>query len=588
MRVITLMNRKLLIAAIAVMIIIVGAFALSNNTSSQVGNSVNIDANALKDMGNIVVNDSEDSKEKGLVSASSSDLNSILVTNNGKLTIKDSLVNKTGDTATSGDDADFYGVNSAILVNTNATLDISNVEINTNSKGSNGIFVTNSEASTSSSSQGGSSEGSQPPEATGGNSSQGGAGGQPPEATGNGGNNSQGGEGGQPPEMPSGEGGQAPGNSGGDPSGASDVSGNTEATIKNVKITTHSDKSRGLDATYKGKINAENVIINTDGQSCAALATDRGEGEVHVKNSEINTGVSKTSGRGSPLIYSTGNITVDNTKGTSYVSQIACIEGKNSIEVTNSDLAGYSEGNRKDGDNYVDLGGIFIYQSMSGDADVGTSLFTAKDSKLTIPQESSVYKEAPMFHVTNTKAAMAREILDLRREVLELKASMASGNWMLDPTLTRLFPDTEENHWAYEYVKTLAGNHIIEGYPDGEFKGDQMITRYEMAAILYRAMMNGAKLPDKALNEFADELGRFRVDRIYGNGDDRHKVERIRVNDENRNDRDVYGSRYEYFKQHPGANISTGALPGTDRAERAAKAEAAAKQDAKPSVVSHS
>ena len=191
-------------------------------------------------------------------------------------------------------------------------------------------------------------------------------------------------------------------------------------------------------------------------------------------------------------------------------------------------------------------------------------------------------------HVTNTKAAMAREILDLRREVLELKASVASGNWMLDPTLTRLFPDTEENHWAYEYVKTLAGNHIIEGYPDGEFKGDQMITRYEMAAILYRAMMNGAKLPDKALNEFADELGRFRVDRIYGNGDDRHKVERIRVNDENRNDRDVYGSRYEYFNQHPGANVSTGALPGTKQAERAAKAEAAAKQNEKPSVVSHS
>ena len=68
MRVITLMNRKLLIATIAVVIIIVGAFALSNNTSSQIGNSVNIDANALKDMGNIVVNDSKDSKEKGLVS----------------------------------------------------------------------------------------------------------------------------------------------------------------------------------------------------------------------------------------------------------------------------------------------------------------------------------------------------------------------------------------------------------------------------------------------------------------------------------------------------------------------------------------
>ena len=188
-----------------------------------------------------------------------------------------------------------------------------------------------------------------------------------------------------------------------------------------TKITTHSDKSRGLDATYKGKINAENVIINTDGQSCAALATDRGEGEVHVKNSDINTGVSKTSGRGSPLIYSTGNITVENTKGTSYVSQIACIEGKNSIEVANSDLTGYSEGNRKDGDAYVDLGGIFIYQSMSGDADVGTSLFTAKDSKLTIPQDSSVYKEAPMFHVTNTAC-----VIDLKNTEFSFAETLLS------------------------------------------------------------------------------------------------------------------------------------------------------------------
>ena len=189
-------------------------------------------------------------------------------------------------------------------------------------------------------------------------------------------------------------------------------------------------------------------------------------------------------------------------------------------------------------------------------------------------------------HVTNSKTAMAREILDLRRELTELKASMASGNWMLDPSLTRLFPDTEENHWAYEYVKTLAGNHIIEGYPDGLFKGERMITRYEMAAILYRAMMSGANLPDKALNEFAAELGRFRVDRVYGKGDARHKVERIRVNDENRKERDVYGSEYDYFKKNPGANISTGALPGTKQAERAAKAAAAAKQSEKPSIVS--
>ncbi|MBQ2654135.1 MAG: hypothetical protein IJF83_14250 [Methanobrevibacter sp.] len=392
------MNRKYLIAAIAIVIIIgAGAFALSNTSNTSSGSaSVNVDASALEDMGNIVVNASEDSKQKGLISSSSSDLNSILVTNNGKLTLSDSLINKTGDTATSGDDADFYGVNSAVLVNTNGTLEISNCEIITDSKGSNGIFVTNAEASSS----GDSSQGGQPSEVPGGDS--------------------QGGDGGQPPEMPSGEGsgdgGQAPeagGSGGGDPSGASDASGTTVANIKNVKITTHSDKSRGLDATYNGIINAENVVINTDGQSCAALATDRGDGQVHVTNSEINTGVSKTSGRGSPLIYSTGNITAENTKGTAYVSQIACIEGKNSIELVNCDLTGYAEGNRQDGSTYVDLGGVFIYQSMSGDADVGTSLFTAKNSKLTIPSDSPVYSEAPMFHVTNTACIINLENTEL-------------------------------------------------------------------------------------------------------------------------------------------------------------------------------
>ncbi|WP_298500616.1 hypothetical protein [uncultured Methanobrevibacter sp.] len=378
------MNKKIIIALAAILIILCGvAFAL---TATSTNTQSNIDANALEDRGNIVVDSKSLDENNGYYHTDSGDTNTILVKNGGVLKLANSILNKTGDTQTSGDDADFYGVNSAILVNTNGTLDISNVEINTNSKGSNGIFVTNAESSsTGNSSQAGENTSS-------------GAGGQPPEATGGEG---QGGDGGQPPEMPSGEG-SGEGQGGGGQPGQSTVSGTTEATIKNVKITTHSDKSRGLDATYNGKITADNVVINTDGQSCAALATDRGEGEVHVSNSEINTGVSKDSGRGSPLIYSTGNITAKNTKGTAYVSQIACIEGKNSIELSNCDLTGYAEGNRKDGDNYVDLGGIFIYQSMSGDADVGTSLFTAENSKLSIASDSSVYKEAPMFHVTNT------------------------------------------------------------------------------------------------------------------------------------------------------------------------------------------
>lgn len=359
------MNRKIIIVLIAIVVIIgLGAFVFSNISSSD---TINIDVNALEDRGNLVVDSKNLDESKGLYHTDAADTNAILIKNSGVLKLAESIINKTGDTQTSGDDADFYGVNSAILVNTNGTLDISNVEIETNSKGSNGIFVTNAEASSTS------------------DSSQGGEGGQPPEAGGAG---------------------QAPDSQGGQAGETSKSNGNTQATIKNVKITTHKDKSRGLDATYNGIINAENVIINTDGQSCAALATDRGEGEVHVKNSEINTGVSKDSGRGSPLIYSTGEITLENTKGTAYVSQIACIEGKNSIELTNCELTGYGEGNREDNGEYVDLGGVFIYQSMSGDADVGTSQFTAENSKLSIASDSSVYKTAPMFHITNTASVI--------------------------------------------------------------------------------------------------------------------------------------------------------------------------------------
>ena len=399
------MNPKYLIAVIAILIIIcAGAFALTNSGNS---GSISIDANALEDRGNITVDSESLDESKGLYHTDSADANSILVKNGGVLKLADSIINKTGDTATSGDDADFYGVNSAILVNTNATLEISNVEINTDSKGSNGIFVTNAEASTSGSS---------------GDAGQGAEGGQPPETTGNGA-----GEGGQPPEA-NGNGGQG----GGEQPGASTVEGNTQATIKNVKITTHSDKSRGLDATYNGIINAENVIINTDGQSCAALATDRGEGQVHVKNSQINTGVSKDSGRGSPLIYSTGNITAENTKGTAYVSQIACIEGKNSIELTDCDLAGYGGGNRQDGDAYVDLGGVFIYQSMSGDADVGTSTFTAKNSQLKIAEDSPVYSTAPMFHITNTACVINLE---------NTECSFGSGTFL---------ESSSQNQWGSE------------------------------------------------------------------------------------------------------------------------------------------
>lgn len=394
------MNKKILIAVIAVIIFLcAGAFALVNMQSGN-GASVNVDANALEDRGTLVVDSEEISADNGLYASSSSDENTVLVKNNGILKLPNSIINKTGDTQSTGDDADFYGINSAVLVNTNGNLDISNVKITTNSKGSNGIFVTNAESSGSSSSDSATLDGNGLAEgSSGGDHSNGGA--PPSMPSGNGSN------GGTPPEMPSGDSNGAP-NGGASSSMTSpnqdSIEGTTKANIENVEITTYSDKSRGLDATYNGIINAKNVVINTNGQSCAALATDRGEGEVHVTNSELNTGVSGESGRGSPIIYSTGNITVSNSIGCAHVSQIACIEGKNSIKLTDCDLSAAAGGNRQDNGEYVDLGGVFIYQSMSGDADVGTSTFTSKNSVLSIESDSECYETAPMFHVTNTKA----------------------------------------------------------------------------------------------------------------------------------------------------------------------------------------
>jgi len=164
-------------------------------------------------------------------------------------------------------------------------------------------------------------------------------------------------------------------------------------------------------------------------------------------------------------------------------------------------------------------------------------------------------------HVSTSRVALAKEIVDLRDENKDLKKrldtmeqKMNSILGILDMGKKKDFPDVPENHWAYEYVATLAGNGILEGYPDGMFSGDRTMTRYEFAAMFYRALKNGAPVDDnmdRAMNEFEPELrqirlDRIRVDRISGKDNDRNKVERVRVNSEddkaNNDYRDVYGS----------------------------------------------
>lgn len=134
-------------------------------------------------------------------------------------------------------------------------------------------------------------------------------------------------------------------------------------------------------------------------------------------------------------------------------------------------------------------------------------------------------------HVSTSKVAMAKEIKDLRKELEGLKSALLDVNAgkKVDTSKLQLFPDVPKNHWAYEYVSTLKGNGVLTGYPDGEFKGDRPMTRYEFAAMLYKAMLEGATLSDRILKEFAPELERFTVDTVHQDKDGKPTVERVRT-----------------------------------------------------------
>lgn len=134
-------------------------------------------------------------------------------------------------------------------------------------------------------------------------------------------------------------------------------------------------------------------------------------------------------------------------------------------------------------------------------------------------------------HVSTSKVAMAKEIKDLRKELEGLKSALLDANAgkKLDTSKLQLFPDVPKNHWAYEYVSTLKGNGVLTGYPDGEFKGDRPMTRYEFATMLYKAMLEGATLSDGILKEFAPELERFTVDTVHQDKDGKPTVERVRT-----------------------------------------------------------
>ena len=145
------------------------------------------------------------------------------------------------------------------------------------------------------------------------------------------------------------------------------------------------------------------------------------------------------------------------------------------------------------------------------------------------------FKLGQKSNVSRSRVSMAKELVSLRDEVAQLKALMAHAgilpsNGQFDTSA--LFPDVPENHWAYEYVHELGRLGILEGYADGNFEGDRMMTRYEMAAIVYRAMQKGVNIDSRMLKEFEPELKLIRVDVVARDDDGNPTIERVRVNED--------------------------------------------------------
>ena len=189
----------------------------------------------------------------------------------------------------------------------------------------------------------------------------------------------------------------------------------TTVTISDTTITTTGDGSGGIMTTGGGVTIASNLTIETSGRSSAAIRTDRGGGIVTVDGGSYTT-----NGLGSPAIYSTADVSVANAQLVSNLSEGVCIEGKNSIALTDCDL---TASNTQCNGNATFLDSIMIYQSMSGDADSGTSAFTMTGGSLTS-------KSGHVFHVTNTHAIITLTGVEITNEDAEnVLLSVCDDGW---------------------------------------------------------------------------------------------------------------------------------------------------------------
>lgn len=223
---------------------------------------------------------------------------------------------------------------------------------------------------------------------------------------------------------------------------------NSVINVENTNIHTKSDFSRGLDATYKGTVNGKNLTITTEGAHSATLATDRGEGTITAEAAKLTT-----SGEGSPVIYSTGNIMVNNVNGIANNSEIGVVEGKNSITLTNSNVTGYKDN------------GFMLYQSFSGDAESGIARLKAENNTLT------THATGAFLYVNNTTAEV-----DL------------SNNAISMPNTSTLVKAASDSRWGKTGEN---GGHLTLRTSNQELSGNIMADSISTIAL---DMTNGSSL----------------------------------------------------------------------------------------------
>ena len=170
--------------------------------------------------------------------------------------------------------------------------------------------------------------------------------------------------------------------------------------------------------------------------------------------------------------------------------------------------------------------------------DVQLSIGSTVGSDETVFNAGLSVKVGAHNNVSRSRVAIGKEVLALKKTVAEQNAQIQKLTALLNGVAgtkmkadhTTLFPDVATNHWAYEAVSDLSRRGLVEGYPDGTFGGDRMLTRYEFAQIVYRAIQDGVTVDDRLVTEFSPEMALFRVDTVAKNAKGEPTIERVRVN----------------------------------------------------------